>query len=120
MPSALIDWVSGGFNLLSGVPGQLWSGWAHQAPVGGIQIVADPSNSGAVYVAFSGGMTIQSGGYWLSGQVGSGYLDGMPVQPGGSYFVPKLAFPLSGAPQLFVQPSLAASGGYGRLYWEIF
>lgn len=121
MPSIKADWVSGGMNILSGVFAALWSGQGPAGfPVGGIQLRADKANSGSLYIALSGNMTIQSGDFFRSGGILSGgILDGMPMNPGDAYLLPKLSFPLSGAPAVFVQPDLACSG-QGRLYWERF
>lgn len=109
----ILDFLSGGTNILSG---NYWSGTF--APVGGIQLVAWPANSGNVYVGLSGGVTITSGVFQKSG--GPSRLDGVPLAPGATYFIPKLAFSnVSGTPQVFAQPDAACSG-QARLFWEVF
>ncbi len=64
MPSALLGFLSGGNNLLSG---NYFSGQGVPHPVGGVQLRADKSNSGSIYVTLSGGVTITSGGLTASG-----------------------------------------------------
>ena len=127
MASFLLGFKSGGNNLLSG---SYFSGQGGLHPVGGIQLRADKSNSGAIYVAFSGGMTIGSGGLNLSGFANmSGAMDGSPIYAGDGYFVPKLIFNTppgssgfignSGNPGIFVNPDAACSGA-ARIYVEVF
>lgn len=113
MASVLVGFQSGGFNLLSG---SYSSG--HPSPVGGAQLRLDKNASGAVYVALSGGLTIQSGLFPTSG-AGSGYLDGMPMYAGDAYFIPKIGIGASGFPQIYVNADANCSG-QARLYWELF
>lgn len=109
MPSLIVGAQSGGVPLVSGA---IWSGNVVNKPNGGIQLRADFSNSGVVYVAYSGNVTIASGGALSSG----GMMDGMPVGPGDGYFVPKLAI-MSGQPNVwFTVP--AAISGFARIFWE--
>ena len=115
MPSILLGVISGGTNILSG---NYWSGQGGIHPVGGIQLLMNPSNSGIVYVACSGGVTIRSGGFQASGL--SGGMDGMPIGPGVGYFIPKLEFiPSSGNPTIFCQPDANCSG-QAVVFFEIF
>ncbi len=125
MPSILVGFASGnlnsgalgGTNILSG---NYWSGQGALHPYGGVQIATAPSNSGNLYIGFSGGMTINSGGLNTSGASNfSGAMDGMVLPPGSSYFIPRLAFGTSGTPKLFVQPDAACSG-QARVYLEVF
>lgn len=82
--------------------------------LGGVQLRCDITG-GRAYVGLSGGVTIQSGGFTLSG----GYLDGIPMASGDTYFIPRLGLGLSGVPLVYVATDAAASGN-GRMYWEIF
>ena len=81
----------------------------------GIQFFLDPSASGSAYIFLSGGGTISSGGFFLSG----GFSDGMKVPPGGSYFIPKMACGVSGQLGIWTQCDPACSG-QARLYFEVF
>jgi hypothetical protein len=110
MPSAVVGFTSGGQVLYSGTA---YSG--RLVPVGGVQIVAHPSNSGNVYVALSGGVTVTSGGFPLSG---GGLLDGIPLAAGSSYFVPKSALGASGFVNIWLA-SDAACSGQARVHWEL-
>ncbi len=110
MPSFLTTNQSGGQPLYSGNP---YSG--QNVPIGGVQIVWPvPANgSGNLYVALSGNMTVNSG--TLNGgsfDVGSGMLDGVCVQPGASYFVPKIGYGPSGNYGTY---SGAIASGTGRV-----
>lgn len=132
MPSLILGFISGnGTNIVSG---NYWSGQGTIHPVGGVQLLTHPSNSGIVYVALSGaiglnsggrGITINSGVSQLSGGLvsGLGVMDGMPLSPGVSYFIPKLAFPQSSSgvilPQVWCQPDAACSG-QARIHFEIY
>ncbi len=121
MPSIQLSNQSGGQPLWSGNP---YSGKI--IPVGGIQLVWDKSASGNVYVALSGKMTINSGGFNGGGLPdGSGMMDGIPIFPGGTYYVPKLGTGLSGTagvssgyPGVRVMCDDAASGN--RLWYEVY
>lgn len=122
MPSVLIDNDrSGGMPLISGNP---FSGQQY-APQSVLVIKASRTNSGAIYVGLSGGVTVLSGGFALSG---GGQRDGMEVGPGGSYSVPRMAFDKGG-----ISGSFAVSGGFGiyvacdpacsgqaRAFWEMY
>jgi hypothetical protein len=122
VPSILIDnSQSGGCPMISGNP---YSGRQY-APQSELVIVADPRNSGIVYVGLSGGVTTNSGGFPLSG---GGLLDGMPIPPGASYSIPRMAFDKGG-----ISGSFSTSGGFGiylccdaaasgraRVYWETY
>jgi hypothetical protein len=120
MPSVLIDNnQSGGMPLISGNP---WSGRAPQ-PQSALVIKAARSNSGNVYVGFSGGVTVLSGGYPLSG---GGMRDGMPIGPGGVYQIPRSVFTAGGTSGVYANSGGfgiyvaedAQCSGQGRVYWE--
>lgn len=113
MPSTQLGNQSGGQNILSGsyLIGRLGLG---NPAVGGVQLRLDITG-GRAYVGLSGGVTVQSGGFTLSG----GYLDGIPMASGDTYFIPRLGLGISGVPQVFVATDAAASG-LGRMYWEIY
>ena len=123
MPSFVLGGaISGGINLLSG--NYRWSGQGPIHPVGSVQLKADKNNSGFVYVALSGGITILSGGLNLSGGPNfSGGLDGWQLSPGDTYTIPRLGIvnylTSSGSPSLFVAPDAACSG-QARVYLEVF
>jgi hypothetical protein len=113
MPSYLISNRSGGDLLWSGAP---YSGTP--SPVGGIYVTLDSTASGNAYIAYSGGITVRSGGVWLSGTAGS--LDGVPVFPGGSFMIPEIAIrKVSGNVNVYVQTDPAGSG-QARLYYEVY
>ena len=136
MPSAIVGYVPGsGFVplLMSGS----WGSGYQTSPVTGIQLVADSNNSGNLYISYSGaqvfsgqigllpssgGGTITSGSYLLSGTAVTN-MDGMKLAPGQSYFVPKLAIRnegyASGQWQVCIGADPTCSGIYGRIYWEI-
>lgn len=116
MPSLVLGQplASGPQIIVSGNP---WSGLA-PTPVGGIQF-RWISSGGNAYIGLSGGMTINSGQMFLSGGPNSGLLDGFPLAPGDGYFIPKLAFPLSGTYNVYAMCDQVASG-VGRLYFERF
>lgn len=114
MPSTLVTAASGApFPLVSG---NFWSGTGGFHPVGGIQLRAGLSNSGSVYVGLSGGMTVTSGGFFLSG---GGLNDGMPLAAGDSLFIPKVAFQTSGVVNVYVNCDAACSG-QARIFWEAY
>lgn len=115
MPSIIINNQSGGQPIVSGNP---WSG-KPPVPVGTFQLVASIYNSGCLYVALSGSMTVNSGSLSASGFAQGGLLDGVEIAPGGSYSIPKLGFANSGTfnPRVIGQP---ACSGQSRLYFEPF
>jgi len=121
MPSTIIGAQSGGVPLWSGNltlwSGSVVSGSRAQAerPVGGLQLLADYANSGTVFIGFSGGVTMRSGGGLASG----GLLDGFPLPPGGTYFPPKLVLRSGMWPTLWVTCGTTTSG-YNRVFWEPF
>lgn len=110
MPSLMLFPQSGGIGIVSGA---IYSG--QPLPVGGIQFKLAKAAPGLVYIGLpnlSGAVaTGASGGSLSSG----GLADGMEVNPGDAYFVPKIRL-VSGVetPRLIVP---AASSG-GRLFWE--
>ena len=121
MPSCIIDNSASGGQLI--ISGNFWSG--KLLPVGGVNFVADPNNSGLIYIGFSGGLTVRSGNYPLSGGIYSGANDGCPVKPGNTYFVPAIAFGNrggfnSGQPNMYAACDAAASGGFARLFFDTF
>ncbi len=113
MPSYLVGFRSGGELLISGNP---WSGNNAQFPVGGVQLELDREASGSIYVAMSGGVTVKSGSFFLSG---GGLMDGVQIKPGGSYFIPRIGTGLSGNLTIYIGADPAVSG-QGRVYYDIF
>ncbi len=113
MPSVRLPSISGGTNILSG---NYFSGQGSSRPYSEVRLVAATINSGLVYVALSGGVTVGSGVFPLSGFTGA--MDGFPLAPGGRYDVPKAAFRTSGSPAIFVQPDAACSG-QAFVSWEV-
>lgn len=119
MPSVICTNQSGGQLIFSG---NMWSGVFR--PQAGVQFKADRVNSGSVYIAMSGNMTVQSGGFPLSGGLYSGALDGMQLGPGDAYWLPAIAFankggPTSGTPNIYAATDAGASG-QARLYVDAF
>lgn len=114
MPSFLV-----GKPVLSGpdvmVSGWAWSGKASY-PVGYVQIRTHPNSSGNIFLGYSGGMTMNSGGLFLSG---GGLLDGMLLAPGDAFAVPRLATGQSGNLSIYFRGE-AATSGQARVFWEIF
>ncbi len=114
MPSTLLSLASGApFPLVSG---NFWSGVSNKPCVGGIQFRLDRAASGNAYISLSGGGTIQSGSFFMSG---INTTDGMQIGPGDGYFIPRVAFTLSGQLNVFVTCDPACSG-QARLFWEAF
>ena len=115
MPSMLLggpgSTTSGGICLVSGAQ---YSGSI--VPVGGIQLRIDKNASGNVYIGFSGGITVASGGFRLSG---GGNLDGVQFGAGDSYFIPRLGTGMSGFPSVYVSTD-AVGSGQTRIYWELY
>ena len=107
MPSTILGFYASGQQLVSGNP---WSG--RPTPFGTIQLFNDPASSGPAYVAYSGGVTITSGGALSSG----GMLDGMPIFPGAARQIDRLCL-VSGVVNVFCTVTPAVSGRV-RLYWE--
>lgn len=114
MPSTLLGnpLASGAQIIVSGNP---WSG-QNPRPQGGIQLRLSPTASGNAYVGLSGGMTVTSGGMFLSG---GGLLDGMVMAAGDSYWIPRIGTGQSGSYNVYAQVDAAASG-QARLHYEIF
>lgn len=114
MPSTLLGnpVLSGAQIILSGDP---WTG-QKAMPQGGIQLRLDKNSSGNVYIGYSGGITVTSGGMFLSG---GGLLDGMPLYPGDAMWVPRIATGVSGTFAVYARHDVACSG-QGRLYFEVF
>lgn len=115
MPSVLVDNAfSGGCPLYTGNP---YSGTP--APLAELRLVASLSNSGSVYVTMSGGQTRTSGTYPLSGNLG--LLDGFQLKPGVTYTIPRSVFNAnSGICPVFLTCDVLASGGFARVFWELF
>ncbi len=123
MPSVVLGFCSGipsgnyATNILSG---NYFSGLGALHPYAGVQLRAAGTNSGNIYIALSGFMTITSGGFNTSGYPNqSGRMDGMLMAPGDAYFIPRLGINPSGGPLLYAQPDAACSGT-ARLFWEVF
>jgi hypothetical protein len=116
MPSTIIgNPVASGPQIL--ISGNVFSGKGAYFPQGGVQLVLDRSASGSVYVGLSGGTTLTSGGFYLSGTLGG--LDGVQLAPGASYYIPRIAFPVSGLINVYVRHDAPCSG-QARLYYEVF
>ena len=114
MPSVLVDNAfSGGAPLFSGNP---FSGTARPFGREEIWLKAASSNSGTVYVGFSGGFCANSGSYFLSG---GGLLDGWPLAPGEEVKIPPVGG-ISGVNRIFLRCDPAASGGFARVHWNLF
>lgn len=130
MASLKLDYTPGsGFvPLISGNP---WSG--HLEPIGILQLRADKNNSGYVYISLSGafifsgqigappasgGPTITSGTFFLSGGISSGVCDGFPMGPGDAYAIPRISF-ISGVYGICAGCDPTCSG-QARLYMEAF
>lgn len=111
MPSYIIGNRSGGDPVISGMP---WSGKI--VPQGGIQLRLDKNASGNAYIGLSGGTTVNSGGFFLSG---GGLLDGMQLTPGDGYWIPHIATGPSGFINVVASCDSAASG-QARLFYEVF
>lgn len=114
MPSTMLG-ASGPQQIISGNP------WSGQSPlvVGGIQLSWDINASGRCFIGFSGNMTFNSGGPFLSGTLGIN--DGMPLPAGYAFFVPKYKLMpgiLSGNFNIFAHVDPEASGTL--LSWERF
>lgn len=111
MPSLLVGSFSGGVLIASGL---VLSGG--EFSWGGIQLRHSNSGIGPVYVGLpnlSGTVvTLNSGG----GQSSGGLADGMELNPGDSYFVPKSRLFLSGVQAISFAAPATSSGT--RVYWE--
>jgi hypothetical protein len=118
-----------------------WTGYPYSGrntPIGGIQILADPNNSGSIYVSLSGGnqysgqigTLVGSGGSTITsgifsgGAVVGGLMDGMRIGPGVAYFIPAIGIPNrgynSGVFNVCVGADPACSGGFSRVFFEVF
>lgn len=106
--------ASGAQQVIVGNP---FSGSIH--PVTGVQLKLASEASGSVYVGIqqSGIVTVNSGGYQLSGST-AGINDGYQLGPGQTYFIPKGALnQASGYWPIFVRHDATCSG-QARLYYE--
>jgi hypothetical protein len=114
MPSAVLSAASGApFPLVSG---NFWSGAGVGHPIGEVRLKLHSNASGNAYISLSGGGTVNSGGFFLSGV---NTTDGMLVTPGEVYSVPKLGLQSSGTLGIYATCDPAASG-QARLYFEIY
>lgn len=124
MPSTIVGNFSGGVLLVSGniLSGTIFDVGTNYPTgggrVGGIQLKLAKLAPGTVYVGLpnyymlSGiSTTMTSGAVESAG----GFLDGMEVNPGEDYFVPKSRL-ISGLQSIRVVMPAASSGG--RLFWE--
>ena|ERR1700722_19360561 len=111
MPSILANGQSGGQLVISGLQ---WSGY-HRVPMDGIQLVWDPLASGNAYVGLSGSYSGTGGVTIHSGTL----LDGLPMQPGGAYFVPYAGCQPSGFIGVTFTHDVAASG-LAFMAYEVF
>ena len=78
----------------------------------------DPLANGMVFIGLNSGMTVNSGGMFLSGGANSGRHDGIPIKAGDPYFIPKSDLSVSGTFNIYAVPEAAASGN--RLYFQAF
>lgn len=108
MPSMIIGNKSGGDLLISGNP---WSGTTRTVT----ELRWPAYASGHAYVALSGNMTVNSGGYSNSGT--AGLMDGRCLAPGGVMLIPKSCVTASGLFNIYVACDAAASG-QARIYFE--
>ncbi len=112
MPSTILAGLSGGVALVSGA---IYSGVLF--PLGGVQLHLAKGAPSLVYAClpnFSGDVcTGVSGGSLSSG----GLADGMEMNPGDSYFIPKSRL-VSGIETIRINVPAAASGG--RMFYEGF
>lgn len=117
MPSVIIGnpVASGAQQVIVGNP---FSG--NPKPITGILFRLDRSASGSVYLGIqqSGLVNLNLGGMFLSGGE-SGFLDGMQLPPGQTYFIPKgaLNYYSSGYWPVFARHDAECSG-QARLYYE--
>lgn len=97
-----------------------FSGMGPNIPVGGVRLrfISLVPGSGLCFIGYSGNMTVDSGGFQLSGGASSGMNDGMPLRDGEVFFVPKQSIVGSGVLNIFAHADTLASGG--RLYWQIY
>lgn len=106
MPSILLGFQSGGAPLCSG---DFFSGRVGGSPRG-IFVQNAWDSSGAIYLAWSGNVTITSGGMLSSG----GTMDGREVGPGRS-----MGYPLPpGGPASVYAICTAGVSGRVRLFWD--
>ncbi len=113
--------ASGAQQVIVGNP---FSGSIH--PVTGVLLKLASDASGSVYVGIqqSGIVTVNSGGYFLSGNptvsggFPMGFFDGVQLGPGQSYLIQKGALTqYSGVWPIYIR-SDAACSGQARLYYE--
>lgn len=105
MPSLLVGAQSGGVPMVSGNP---FSGRITQP--GGALLRVAKSVSGLVYVGYSGGVTITSGGALSSG----GLLDGIELANGEER---NIYSPPGGLANIFLTTPAATSGTL-RVFWD--
>ncbi len=114
MPSTLLgNPLASGAQII--VSGNVFSG--RVGVVGGVQLRLSNQASGNAYIGLSGAITRTSGGFYLSGTLG--LLDGVELGPGDSYFIPKIAFQISGTINVYAQADATCSG-QSRLFWEVY
>lgn len=108
MPSTIVGDISGGVPLISGNP---WSG-QKTSPTGIYMKVGATLTSGVfAYVAYSGGITVLSGGALASG----GIRDGFQIAPGETI---ARRLPPGGPANIFANTPAATSGL--RLFWDLY
>lgn len=113
MPSFLLTAASGApFPLVSG---NFRSGMNFPFPVGEVRLKLARTASGNAYISLSGGTTVTSGGFFLSGNNS----DAMVLEPGERYSIPRVAFQGSGSFNIFATCDPACSG-QARLYMDPF
>lgn len=107
MPSTIVGAQSGGVVLVSGNP---YSGIYPQP--GGLLLRLAGESSGNAYIAYSGGVTINSGGALASG----GLRDGMEIRPGDAWLGVKI--PPNGIAGIYATVAAAVSGQV-RINWNV-
>lgn len=107
MPSTLIGGQSGGVQLVSGNP---WSGQM-TAPTG-LRLRVTSNSSGSAFIAYSGGITIFSGGALASG----GMSDGLEMRVTDPWYTMQL--PVGGAQNIYATAT-AANSGQVRINWGV-
>lgn len=114
MPSIMLgNPVASGPQIV--VSGNAFSGATPPPLIGGVMMKLPNTASGNVYVSAYSGVTMNSGGFFLSG---GGLFDGYLIQPGQEYFLPKSKFPISGILNVYVWADGACSG-QSRFYYEV-
>ena len=114
MPSMMLgNPVASGPQIV--VSGNAFSGSAPPPLIGGVFMKMPKNASGNAYVSAYSGVTLNSGGFFLSG---GGLYDGYLMEPGQEYFLPHSKMPISGTLNVYVWADGACSG-QTRFYFEV-